>query len=432
MALISQWDLDGDATDSVGTNDGSLVGSPTFGDSLVTYEPDGQAVDLSGSGQYINVPSDASLEVSGAYSLVAWAERADDTDDGYIIGKGDDDYYLYMYSGDGLEVGHKDSGGTYRSLTTVTPLGTGHKPLLVGVYDGVELRLYINGIKIATTAQTNDVRTTATALRIGSYGDGASNFWIGRIDKVRVYDHALSDADVLTLYRNESKVIFEDDFSVGTTLWETEQEVGSTAAIAIASPPITMDGGDALKCSLGTGDERAELLMSANLHRFTEGDDIYYRFLTYLEDPWPVDALAWGSLVWQTHNQGSVASPVVAQYIGGDPGEWSIEGDSEADFGATVDWDGPVIATEQVDEWVIRVNHSSDPAIGLVEVWRNKTKVASNQRKTLPNDYNYFKTGYYRDTDISGTGVLWIDGYTVTRENLWLPESTTTRMAMII
>lgn len=426
MALVSQWELDGDAQDAVGANHGSLVGAPAFGGSLVTSESGQQAIVFDGSSKRVEVPNHASLQFTGAYTLSSWIERGD-LFSGYILVKGTDDYYLWMGAGNSLEVGHRSSGaGTYRTLTSATAIKQGHKVKVTATFDGANQRLYVNGRQIASVAQTNAARTTTGVLQIGSNG---SDHWNGRVDKVRVHNTAQSAAEILAEYRAESLIIFADDFSAGTSLWTAPpQTTGATAAVTTAAPPVTMDGGNALKCSLGTGDERAELLMADGLHRFTDGDDVYYRFKTYLEAGFPVDASAWGSLVWQTHNQGSGGSPVVAQYISGDPGEWSIEGDTNAGTagGEVVDWDGPAIATEQVDEWVIRVLHSADPGTGLVEVWRNGVKVASSQRATLPNAFNYFKTGYYRDSTLTGTGVLWIDGYTVAREHLWLPPEIIT------
>jgi hypothetical protein len=57
------------------------------------------------------------------------------------------------------------------------------------------LRLYVNGVQAATLAQTGSIETPSTPLRIGGnvpYGE----YFQGLIDEVRVYNRALSAAEI--------------------------------------------------------------------------------------------------------------------------------------------------------------------------------------------------------------------------------------------
>lgn len=64
-------------------------------------------------------------------------------------------------------------------------------------YDGVAMRLYVNGSLVATKAQTGAVLTSGGALRIG--GNSIWGEWFaGQIDEARVYNRALSAAEVVT------------------------------------------------------------------------------------------------------------------------------------------------------------------------------------------------------------------------------------------
>jgi hypothetical protein len=68
---------------------------------------------------------------------------------------------------------------------------------LAATYDGVTLRLYVNGTQVATRAMTAAMRTTTSPLRIG--GNAIWSEWFnGLIDEVRVYNRALTAADVVT------------------------------------------------------------------------------------------------------------------------------------------------------------------------------------------------------------------------------------------
>src|SRR5207244_9413146 len=62
-------------------------------------------------------------------------------------------------------------------------------------FDGASLRLWLNGVNIATQAQTLPLNTSTLPLQIGGdslYGQG----FTGRIDEVRVYNRALTSSEL--------------------------------------------------------------------------------------------------------------------------------------------------------------------------------------------------------------------------------------------
>lgn len=64
-------------------------------------------------------------------------------------------------------------------------------------YDGTNMRLYVNGALVATRAQTGPIATSNAPLRIG--GNAVWGEWFaGQIDEARVYNRALSAAEVVT------------------------------------------------------------------------------------------------------------------------------------------------------------------------------------------------------------------------------------------
>lgn len=69
-------------------------------------------------------------------------------------------------------------------------------------YDGTTMRMYVNGTDIGTTTLSSFSPNIANPFRIGAGAtEGGGNFWFpGLIDDVRVYDRALSAAEVATLY----------------------------------------------------------------------------------------------------------------------------------------------------------------------------------------------------------------------------------------
>ena len=84
-------------------------------------------------------------------------------------------------------------GGTFAS----SPLyGTAALPAntwthLAVTYDRATLRLYVNGVQVASAAATGNIATSTNPLQIG--GDSLyGQYFSGRIDEVRVYNRALS------------------------------------------------------------------------------------------------------------------------------------------------------------------------------------------------------------------------------------------------
>src|ERR1044071_1659667 len=70
-AVIHWWKGDGNANDSVGTNNGSLVDNTAF----VAGE-NGQAFSFDGSGDYVSIPDDPSHYFSGSFTMDAWAKTS--------------------------------------------------------------------------------------------------------------------------------------------------------------------------------------------------------------------------------------------------------------------------------------------------------------------------------------------------------------------
>lgn len=73
---------------------------------------------------------------------------------------------------------------------------------VVAVYNGVDLRVYVDGALSCTpVAQTGNIDFTgAVSLRVGNRAGSTAQPFTGSIDELRVYNRALSAADVADLY----------------------------------------------------------------------------------------------------------------------------------------------------------------------------------------------------------------------------------------
>ena len=83
----------------------------------------------------------------------------------------------------------------FKDATASTGLATGTWTHLAETYDGSSVRLYVNGTLVSTTAAPGSLVSSTAPLRIGG-----NNIWgeyfSGLIDEVRVYNRALSAAEI--------------------------------------------------------------------------------------------------------------------------------------------------------------------------------------------------------------------------------------------
>ena len=63
-------------------------------------------------------------------------------------------------------------------------------------YDGATLRVYVGGAQVASRAVTGALQTSTGALRIGGNAVWGGEFFSGRLDELRVYNRALTAAEV--------------------------------------------------------------------------------------------------------------------------------------------------------------------------------------------------------------------------------------------
>jgi hypothetical protein len=250
-------------------------------------------------------------------------------------------------------------------------------------------------------------QTDLTHPLLDETGGGADEVGAGTVEKASVGDAAPIGGD-------PNATIFRADFRTGdVSQWWDEQEVGPGASVSVPKPVSPPPGETRYaRFELTGGDERAEVYSGLRLY---EGEDVYVRFLVRFVAPFPAEtADVWGQLAWQLHQRGE-GSPPVALYITGARRRLSLGG-RDGDW-----WLGPPIEEGKWYELVVRVRHSQDPKRGFVEVWLDgKPQLLPGSRyrrhgATLLDEYNYPKSGYYRDTGMMSQAAIEVAGYRIVR-----------------
>jgi hypothetical protein len=111
----------------------------------------------------------------------------------------DGGWLIYSYSGAGgvAYFGVSQSGGQYSAGGCIVTLNTWHH--MVGTYDGSTVRFYLDGAACGgTRALSNEPLVTSATVTLNQ--DGGDS--IARsLDDVRVYNRAISAAEVTALYQ---------------------------------------------------------------------------------------------------------------------------------------------------------------------------------------------------------------------------------------
>jgi hypothetical protein len=198
--LVSYWRL-GEASgttagDSKGTNNGTYATGSTLGATGALTGDANTAVTLNGTSGRVEVPNQSSLQLNGSFSIEAWIKPSSLTGNRYILHK-DTFYYLYL-SGSDVVFGFR-GGAAYKFVIAAGAATVGSWQHFVGTYDGTMLRIYRNGLQVASAAQSGAVDTGAGSLFIGAFSAGGS-FFPGTIDEAALYSAALTGSQVTTHY----------------------------------------------------------------------------------------------------------------------------------------------------------------------------------------------------------------------------------------
>ena len=206
-SLVGWWRFDETsgtvAADSSGNgNDATLYGGPQWVTGTL-----GGAVQIDGGDDYLEAAPSESLNVTGsAITLTAWVYFDDVSVVQIILAKVfNNTIHTSPYFSYGLHILSNGRGRCWLSLKSnaesfaMAPTGTVTAQRwhhMAGVYDGAQIRLYLDGQIVATTNATGDLNAYPdTIYRMGNNG-GLTEPMGGMLDDIRIYKRTLSEAEL--------------------------------------------------------------------------------------------------------------------------------------------------------------------------------------------------------------------------------------------
>jgi len=219
--LVGHWTLDegsGDtAADSTGNGfDGTLIGTPEWISGII----DG-ALEFDGESS-IECTTDPGLDISGPFSATLWIRPGTEGDlRSGPLSKGSLSTAWSWQLTYGHEVGRPGIMGWHFN-TGVGPvwgwidqaLAPGEWYHVAAIHDGEIVTCFLDGVTTWEEPMTG-FANSAGPLRIGS--DRGGNDWIGAIDDVRLYDHGLSEAELVETLKGRAAELSYDPNPVDGT-----------------------------------------------------------------------------------------------------------------------------------------------------------------------------------------------------------------------
>ena len=196
--LVAAWPFDeggGGKTvrDAVGSNHGTAQAYNKW-----TGGAFGHCMAFNGTNDYVSVADSASLDGMANITIAFWGKASTFSDNAYPVGKRAS--YEFLANGGKLKAGVNSGDWVY--ATTATSITTGVWFHATVTYDGSNVKIYYNGSLEDTQPQSGLVANNTNPLGLGFLLNPAVEGYQfnGSIDDVRIYNRALSAAEVAAVY----------------------------------------------------------------------------------------------------------------------------------------------------------------------------------------------------------------------------------------
>jgi prepilin-type N-terminal cleavage/methylation domain-containing protein len=207
-SLVGYWPMnegtgstayDFSGTSVVGTWNGTKIGTSGY------YAPGkvgNWAGTFDGSTDYITVGTSTVLQPTNAITISAWVNTTSSSTTERIISNFHGTSYGYVFSVlSGLFTLQLGNGTAFTALQRFTVM-PGIWYHVVATWDGANIKIYVNGTQqgaaMAFTGFAYDAGNVITT--IGGNNTNSSNRWNGSSDDVRIYNRALSAAEIQAMY----------------------------------------------------------------------------------------------------------------------------------------------------------------------------------------------------------------------------------------
>lgn len=196
--IVSRWSAEGNANDSVGSNNGTLLGGVTFAPGIV-----GQAYAFDGFSAHVEVP-DSSAWSFGAnpFTIELWAQFNNAWGGALLASSnGPGQQPKWIFGGGeyarGLSFHCSNLNGDVNFPYSFLPAQWYH---LAITRNGSTFALYINGIEVTNSTDSAVLPDASAPLKIGEAEGESHTFFNGLLDEIGIYDRALAPGEIQSIF----------------------------------------------------------------------------------------------------------------------------------------------------------------------------------------------------------------------------------------
>lgn len=154
------------------------------------------ALDFDGVNDYVEVPYNAALNITGNVTLEAWVKTSTSTEQ-YIISRANSGYLLAVNPANAFpgKAAFWVHGPSSAWLCSNTNIADGNWHHVAGVRNGTTVQIFIDGVLDATgTVGSGNIPTSTDPLGIGRRSTFPTSLLNGSADEVRIWNTARTPA----------------------------------------------------------------------------------------------------------------------------------------------------------------------------------------------------------------------------------------------
>lgn len=164
------------------------------------------AFSFNGTNSYVRLGNLSHIKGQSEFSFTVWVNPAFATNSSswhYVYSDGNAMSLWFLPNNADWRLFFRTANGTYRLDTQGVTWNTNTWHQLSVVYTGSQVRLYWDGTLEATAGATGNVVTDGMTALVGTSITNTNSF-SGLIDELKIYDTALTDAEVSSLFTNRN------------------------------------------------------------------------------------------------------------------------------------------------------------------------------------------------------------------------------------
>ena len=201
-SIVSHWAMNGDATDTIGSNDGTVTGA------TLTTGKYGQGYEFDGDGDYIIISDWDYTYDEFTGSMWVYYHGGGSEFHTILSNHKDGDYGFEPfidYDGNGINFRSSPDGTVWHNTDTGEVLSVGEWVHLAFVISSSNRFLYVNGASVWSDDNGGINVPASHNFYIGVCGFGSvAKFFNGTIDEVQVYNTALNADQISMIYANSN------------------------------------------------------------------------------------------------------------------------------------------------------------------------------------------------------------------------------------